>query len=201
MPDEETPRRTVDITNTEQHLKLRNKYTQTKMERDKAQAEREELKTLLAQRDAELAQIRPQLDQNTLLKENRTLKGQVRDMRHQAVADRHLRELGIRPDAIEAFHKLAPFEAQSDDPDEEAVKAHVTEAKAKYGYLFGETKAEGETPTPTPTPAPGRGQGGKAGSNGMLRITSAQAGDDAWVYANQKQYQEAIRNKTLEIVD
>jgi hypothetical protein len=35
----------------------------------------------------------------------------------------------------------------------------------------------------------------------MLRITSAQAGDDAWVYANQKQYQEAIRNKTLEIVD
>jgi hypothetical protein len=191
----------MDITNTAEYVRLRNKYTQVKMERDTALAENGELKTSLSQRDTELSQLKPQLDQNTLLKENRTLKGQVRDMRHQAVADRHLRELGIRPDAIEAFHKLAPFEAQSDEPDEEAVKAHVAEAKSKYSYLFGEAKAEGEPPTPTPTPAPGRGQGGKAGGNGMLRVTSAQIGDDSWVYANQKRYQEAIRNNTLEIVD
>jgi hypothetical protein len=191
----------MDITNTAEYVRLRNKYTQVKMERDTALAENGELKTSLSQRDTELSQLKPQLDQNALLKENRTLKGQVRDMRHQAAADRHLRELGIRPDAIEAFHKLAPFEAQSDEPDEEAVKAHVAEAKSKYSYLFGEAKAEGESPTPIPTPAPGRGQGAKAGGNGMLRVTSAQIGDDAWVYANQKRYQEAIRNNTLEIVD
>jgi hypothetical protein len=200
MSDEVPPqRRTVDITNTAEHLKLRNKYTQAKAERDKAQADRDEARSLLVQRDAELATLRPQLDQNKLLKDNQTLKGQIRDMRHQTVADRYLRELGIRPDAVDAFHKLAPFEAKSDEPDEEAVKAHVTEAKAKYAYLFGEAKDE--TQTPTPTPAPGRGQGGRDANNGKFRVTSAQIADDAWVYANQKRYQEAIRERTLEIVD
>jgi hypothetical protein len=164
-------------------------------------AREDALKTIEVERDqarADSEKAKSKYDDSKLKAEMESLKVQLRDTKHRTVVDRHLAEAGIRPEARDAFYKLAEYKAEGDEPDEARVKAFVEEAKGKLGYLFGE-------PEPADKgggPGPGRGQGASAGGgNGKFRVTRAQLADPHWCRENHDRRKEAMKAGTMEIVD
>jgi hypothetical protein len=120
------------------------------------------------------------------------------------VFDRLADERKVPGDARDLLWQASGWKAEKDEIDETAMATLLDELKTRPGVarLFGgEAEPPPSGPTPPPTPAPGRGQGGRDLNNGKFRVTLAQVGDDAWVYANQQRYQEALKTGNLEIID
>ena len=202
MADEPNVRHSVDIRNTEEYVKLRSNYTRVKGELAAAQTKLNEVEKALEVARGEATAAKTKFDESKLKAENSELKGQLRSLSHRRVFDRLAKARQASEDSLDLLWQASGYKADKDDIDEATLGTLLDELKSKPGVarLFvAAESAEGSTPF---SPAPGHGQGGRdTSSNGRFRVTSAQIADDAWVYANQTRYKEAIRTGTLEIVD
>jgi hypothetical protein len=175
--------------------KLRMINGQLKEELEKLRREHDQLKVSSQKRDADFDELKAATDSNKLVKDNKGLLDQIRSLKHRSVIDTHLREEGIKPEAIEAFHRLSGYEAKDDDPDPETVKAFVAEKKSELAYLFG---ANGTPESPVERrPAPARGQGSRLGEGLRIKATQNDLRDPIWCGQNAR----ALRERLVDLID
>jgi len=93
----------------------------------------------------------------------KALTAQIRGLKHRQAFDQIALKAGADPAKLGDLWDLSKVQADSDEPDMEAMGKLVAEQKKSRGWAFGQQQQQ-QAPPPNPdtlpNPAPGSGQGG-----------------------------------------
>ena len=168
----------------------------------------EEAEAKLATLTTENGQLRAQIQ--TPDQKDKTiaeLRGTIRSGKAKSVFSRLAKEAGAPDEAIEDLYTLSGHKAESDEPDEEALKTLVTELKGKKPYAFtgkpaaGQGEGQGDAGgmgNPPPNP-PGRDRGNSNSGGDATLITKAQLMDPKFMLnpANRDLIQRAAQEHRI----
>jgi hypothetical protein len=145
--------------------------------------ERDEYKLAAQSAAKERDELAVKADNSAMVRRVKELEGLLRGARHEAVFGRLAKASGADPDAVSYLYQLSGWQADGDEPDEEAMAAAVDELKVRPGLtrLFGipEPKAE-EAPQKVVKKAVGTGQG-KGDRQSIVDFTPEQLRDPSFV--------------------
>jgi hypothetical protein len=110
----------------------------------------------------------------------------------------------VDPKAVDDLWKLAGYEPEGDEPDDEAIDGLVKAAQEvrPYAFLKDEPPADEPKPPPRLKKPIDDGRGRPPASNpAKFQVTRRQLADGVWMRENQPRVREAQKAGTFELVD
>lgn len=177
-----------------------------------------ERKRQLAAREAELADLRKQVEAltaerddykgrltaqpNELRAQLDQAVGKLREIAHKGAFAAVAKSKGIDADRVDALYQLSGYQPEGDDPDEATIGERIEATVAKHASLFQPPAAAGNEPPPAPRKGPGTERGGPAkSSDGVFTVRTSDAHDAGWMHDNAARIAEAYKAGTLRFVD
>lgn len=184
--------------------KLKGLTTENAALKKRAEAAEAQVTTLTTENGQLKAQV---LTPDAKDKKIAELTGTIRSGKAKSVFSRLAKEAGAPEAAIEDLYTLSGHKAETDEPDEEAMKTLVADLKTKKPYAFagqgdagqGDAGGSGQGQGNPPPPPPGRDRGNSnSGGDGTI-LTREQLADPKFMLdkSNQELIQRAAREKRI----
>lgn len=130
------------------------------------------------------------------------LEAKVRTRAHRDAVEKLFDEAKVKKDLRDDLFRLADWKAETDEPDEKALKKHFAEVLERRPWAIdqeatGEPKQRKRLETDEPA-----GRGAQVQDKiGKFRVTRSQIRDPQWMRRNQDAYAAAARAGEVDLVD
>lgn len=129
------------------------------------------------------------------------LEGKVRTRAHRDAVEKLFDELKVKKELRDDLFRLADWKADSDEPDEKALKKHFGEVVERRPWAVDQEAPADAKKKRLETDEPA-GRGASVQDKiGKFRVTRSQIRDPQWMRKNQDAYAAAARAGEIDLVD